>query len=937
MRDRLTPPIPSRMRLNMVALRAVCAAGAIYALCALLIGLAAPTAARAQEPPAPLPPIVTRRPIGTLRIEVYNGLDNTPIANIGIRTDSEEERPRYGLTGPNGVAEIRLFAGTYNVFLNGSVAGFETRQGVTTKGQITGVTVVEGQVTVRRVYLDERIIDENIRRRLELINRNETGVVTRRVRSDFFDYPLGAGDRQSLGKLLRSVPGFVFDAEDQIHPRGENAVNTVTYIDGVMIPAIPAGTLVPFIIPDTLDAFNARVGGLSAQYGGGSGAVLELETRQPRPRKGYLEFGYRGGDYDTDEFYGNIGGSLPRVGKSNGFIKGMDYAITLSQRYTRQGTEAPQDTLSGGANYKASELFYSKLNFDLGKNRRGQNLKLSALFNFSSGRTGIASRTGLRGQFAPYGAGFGYLGAFNNRDGLLSQDELGQDFRQKDNNSLTLIQLKSSEPDPSDFNKQRTVDRAVFSVGVTSSTRFVGDQGGTPKVSLTRLPANSSIEYLPTTLNDYQQILAQIDITPRPFGRGDAHQLKYGLVFHDINGQDSLQLIPQSQLAADQLFQLDPRLTPAGSVIPGSNDALGNPVYRLSSNPESPILFNRKDGYYAAAYIQDFYKITSNFRVNFGLRVDRYSQTVKSTSTLDGVERSLPDSSGTTLSPRINMVLKLPERGRFHFLDFITQSPTLVRGSYNRLFTPPHLNQGVFLYAQPGNNIYDPNVQARLADVALPQITDQYDLSVERQMGINGILKIGAYTKNIKNTLTTRQTLPALQSGLLSVYNVGKTTVNGLEVSYQILPPPAGESGLHGFLSYANSSSSADEDNPVANTGESVVNGFSEYDQANTLSAGLAYSFRSGASAGLSLYYGDGLYSSKTALLFVPIRSGDRQNITEVNLRVATPPTWINQRLGAEIQVENLFDSRGRMEWRGPYGTRYQLGRRIYFTITGRL
>ena len=935
MRDRLTPPIPPRMRLTLAAIRVLCAAEALCIAYALLIGLVAPGAARAQEPPAPLPRIVTRRPTGLLRIIVVSAVDGSPIPNVGVRTDSEEERSRFGVTDANGVANLRVFAGTYNVYLNGAVSGFETREGFTTKGILLGLVVKEGLTTERRVFLDERIIDENIQRRLELINRNEVGEVTRRVRSDFFDYPLGAGDRQSLPKLLRSVPGFVYDALDQAHPRGENAVNTVTYLDGVQLPPTPAGALVPFIIPDTLDAFNARVGGFAPQYGGGSGAVLELETRQVKPRKPFLEFAYRNGDSNTDEFYANIGGSLPQRGKSSGFIKGFDYSVVLSQRYTNQGHEAPQDIMNTGANYQASEIFFSKLNFDLGKSRSGQSLKLSALFNFSSGRSGIASRNGLFGNFAPNGAGFGFLGAFSNRDGLLSQDELGQDFRQKDNNSLTLIQFKSSEVDPSDINLQRTVDRAVFSIGVTNNTRFVGDQGGTPKVRVNSLPYNNSIEYLPTTLNDYQQILAQIDLTPRAVG---PHQWKYGLVYQDFTALDSLQLIPQSQLAVDQLFQLDPRLAPAGTLIKGSHDQVGNPTYNLTGkDPQSPVLYTNKDGYYAAAYVQDTYRINPNFRINAGLRLDRYAQTFKGTSTLDGVERSLPNSNATVVSPRINAVLKLPDVSRFKFLNFLSKSPTLIRGSYNRLFTPPHLNQGVFLYAQPGNNFFDPNVNARLADVALPQITDQYNISIERQIGISGILKLGAYSKEIKNTLTTRQTLSPLQSDLLSVYNVGKTSVTGVEISYQLLPPPAGEAGFHGFLSYANSSSGTNEDNPVTNTGETVDNSYSEYDQTNTLSLGLSYAFKSGASAGLSFYYGDGLYSSKTNLLFIQNRSGDRQRVTELNLRLATPPTILNGRLGAEFMVENLLDSRGRLEWRGPYGTRYQLGRRVYLVITGRL
>ena len=589
---------------------------------------------------------------------------------------------------------------------------------------------------------------------------------------------------------------------------------------------------------------------------------------------------------------------------------------------------------SNGSNDLDSENLFAKINFDIGKNRAGQDRKISTLFNFSSGRSGIAARTGLHDEFNAFGAGYGFLGKFNRNDRLLSQDLLNQDFGQKDNNNLIAVQFKSSEPDPTDITRQRQIDRGVFSLGYTSNTRTVRNRGGTPSVSQGRLPDNNSIEYLPTVLNDYENFFIQGDWTPRPSGR---NQFKYGVVYQGFLGEDSLQLIPQSQLAADQLFQLDPRLAAEGKIVPGARDALGNPVYKLTgSNPQSPIMFTDKDGYYAAAYVQDSFRVRPDFRVNIGVRLDTYAQELKTTSTLDGIERRLPNSSATKLSPRLNMVLKLPENGPFRFLNFITRNPTLVRASYNRNFTPPHYNQGNFLFAQQGFNYLDPGNRVESADVALPQISDQLDVSVERQMTDNSILKIGAYSKTIYNTVATRQLLPEIQAGLLGVVNIGKTEVSGVEVSFQVLPPPAGDSGFHGFLSYANSASAPGKDNQLDNTGQQIAGSFNEYDQTNTLTTGVAYAFRSGASIGLSYYYGDGLYSSKTQLLFVPIRSGDRQTVSEFNLRLATPPGLVKGRLGAEFLVYNLFDSRGRLEWAGPYGTRYQTGRQVYVAITGR-
>jgi uncharacterized surface protein with fasciclin (FAS1) repeats len=84
----------------------------------------------------PLPAPVPDRPATHLNtrdilvVRVRSAEDGLPINGIGVRTDSETERPRYALTGPDGVARFVLTPGTYTVILNGSAAGYETREGI---------------------------------------------------------------------------------------------------------------------------------------------------------------------------------------------------------------------------------------------------------------------------------------------------------------------------------------------------------------------------------------------------------------------------------------------------------------------------------------------------------------------------------------------------------------------------------------------------------------------------------------------------------------------------------------------------------------------------------------------------------------------------------------------------------------------------------------
>jgi uncharacterized surface protein with fasciclin (FAS1) repeats len=81
-------------------------------------------------PPLPARPTAPLQPHGILIVRVRSAEDGLGIPNVAVRTDSETERPRFALTGPDGVARLILPPGTYTVILNGAVAGYETRAGI---------------------------------------------------------------------------------------------------------------------------------------------------------------------------------------------------------------------------------------------------------------------------------------------------------------------------------------------------------------------------------------------------------------------------------------------------------------------------------------------------------------------------------------------------------------------------------------------------------------------------------------------------------------------------------------------------------------------------------------------------------------------------------------------------------------------------------------
>lgn len=925
MRDRFVLPVKGGTRLAFAAIAAACP-------CVLS------TTVRAQEPPVPVPvvPAPAQTPAdpalpaaqtpaappdaapgngyGVLTVQVrlrtrdpitqaVSQTTTIPTDAI-VRLESQTERTtQRRADSATGVARFaRVAEATYDVTISGIQFDPKTVKGVQVRA--VGNNAIE-------IIVDEKINVELVRQRRLRIRPQDISDQTTLTRQQFHDYPLGVENRQSLPLQLRAVPGLVYDSVNQIHPRGENSIATSTYLNGILIPNLPAGRATQFLQPDLMESVTVKVGGIAPEYTG-SGAVLDVRTREfPRAQYApndvfreytFLDYALRLGDFDSREAYLNFGTVVPvaslrgRRRVRNTVPPGPNdpkvrYVLSLSTRATNNYLQAPQDNNATNNNGGINDIVFGKFDLQLNPDR-----VITGLFNFTSGRTDIANRT-------PSG-GSGFAGLLG--PGILpSQVELGQNFRQTEYNNLAAIQFTA-----------RRRDGGVFTaaVGTTESSRALLSRG-TPGVNV--LPADRSIEYLPTVLNRADQTFVQADFTP--YITRSNHQLKFGAVYHDLDGTDSYQLIPQSQAALNALRALDPRLVdPTGGV-------------------NAPILTVRRDGYYAGVYLQDTWRPKLAVRLNYGLRVDSYKQdTNQFTQNRDpGVGSAFGDISRTELLPRVNMSIELPQRSRGP-LRFLSSEPTVLRVSYNRLFAQPNLGQGTFIGNQPAEGAGGSNTGFAVD----PQLTDMYSVSLERQIGTNKVAKLSAYTKDIKNTLTTGQLISGLQDGTLAVYNQSTGTVDGAEVSFQLLPPSNGV-GFEGLLSYANTSATPRNSNQFNNLGRQIAIPFYEYDQQDTLTAAVAYKLYSGASVGLSLYYGSGLYSSinpgSTLAIGgpIPARQGGRDNYTEVNLRIGSGPRLFNRRAGIDVEVANLFDGKSRINQRGAFGTRYQQGRRFLVSLNG--
>jgi hypothetical protein len=896
MRDRFTSPIPTHVR------------GVFALLGALLCGLLLPATLRAQEtqPPAP--------DTGTLVVTIKGREATTPPTLVPLDAQIQAESPstltQSESTDPNtGIATFKnLKPETYNLtvttsrqFRGKTVPGVVVKAGETTSIEIVLDPIVrERGIGVERLILNPDDVSNHVERILTLRSVPDLKRGNVRYPVPGFDerFPLNIGNRQNLDDILLSVPGFVRDSINQVHTRGEHSISKAYYMDGFLVPAYQGGRAAQFFLPDTIETVTARVAGLPARYGGGSGAIIDLRLREPQNVR-LLDYSLRLGGFNSRELYINLGNSAPLRPRRRGQTappdeRRINYLISLSQRYTDNALEAPQPDDETAHNEGASELFFGKLSTELAPGK-----SLSAVFNFSSGRTNIANRTGLGSGFAGFGQGFGFGGFFGPEVGP-SQAQQAQNFRQKDNNNLTYIQFRNVD--------KRGIE-STYAIGASKTKQTVIDLG-TVNVfgGVNTLPGNNSIEYIPTVGNDADIIQLQADFVPLPILNG-VHQLRFGGAFHFIQGTDSFQLIPQSQAAANALAALDPRLA-------------------AQPNGFVPVMIADKRGFYGAAYAEDTFQLRNQMRFNIGFRVDSYNMDVNTNAS--GIAQDVNSNNKTDISPRLNISFLFPERGRIRFLS---SEPTILRVSYNRLFAIPGLNQNAVLPFQPGS------FGGVRANGVGPQVVDLYDLSIERQLGLNKKVKLTIYSKDIKRTLALEQHIYGLQAGTLAVYNNGNGVADGAEISFDLLPTPVGNGNLiSGFFVYGNSGTAPINRNQFNNLGQQVVTPFFDFDQQDTITLGASYQMRNGSSAGLSLYYGSGLASSARKTIFSRVPFTGRDSVTELNLSYNSGPRFLGRRAALEVGIENLFNSQGILNFQAPFaGTRFQQGRRILLGFSGRL
>ncbi len=130
-----------------------------------------------------------------------------------------------------------------------------------------------------------------------LIDAEQPGSVSQ-IGSDFLQHRLASIPGRSLQDLVNSQPGWLYEGNAVLHPRGSE-YQTQFVMDGIPLTDNRSPSFGPEIEADDLQSMTIYTAGIPAEYGRKMGGVVEVNTLQDAQPGLHGELVLSGGSFDT--------------------------------------------------------------------------------------------------------------------------------------------------------------------------------------------------------------------------------------------------------------------------------------------------------------------------------------------------------------------------------------------------------------------------------------------------------------------------------------------------------------------------------------------------------------------------------------------------------------------------------------------------------------
>lgn len=211
-------------------------------------------------------------PAGTGQLQVtVTDQNGQPLAMVIVIAQQNDKTAAQERTTPSGNALLRLPAGTYKILVE--------KQGFYSTA-VTKLEIAAGQqspVEVKLQPVREYKEEIEVTAQVSPIDPEETSSAQAITASDVSNIPYPT-TRDYRG-VLAYIPGVVRDSGQQIHIAGASTQEIQDYLDGFEVSQPAGGALSVRVNPDSLQKIDVRSSRYSAQFGKGSGGLVDLQMQ----------------------------------------------------------------------------------------------------------------------------------------------------------------------------------------------------------------------------------------------------------------------------------------------------------------------------------------------------------------------------------------------------------------------------------------------------------------------------------------------------------------------------------------------------------------------------------------------------------------------------------------------------------------------------------
>jgi len=172
-----------------------------------------------------------------------------------------------------------------------------------------------------------------------LIDAEQPGDVDQ-VGSFFIKHRLSSIPGRSLQDLLNSQPGWLYEGNAVLHPRGSE-YQTQFVVDGIPLTDNRSPSFGPEIEADDVQSLSIYTAGIPAEYGRKMGGVIEVNTVQDAQPGWHGELALAGGSFDTGSAFAKgqyTAGKNTLGGSASGSMTAHYLNPVVPQNFSNTGT-----------------------------------------------------------------------------------------------------------------------------------------------------------------------------------------------------------------------------------------------------------------------------------------------------------------------------------------------------------------------------------------------------------------------------------------------------------------------------------------------------------------------------------------------------------------------------------------------------------------------